>query len=169
MSDLIKNEDLARTIVEQNVEINSLKSQVELYRRELVSNSETFIMLDDYTHPNVECDAPAAAIDELLNKTPQQCLADVRSAAVDEFCKSGVSPNSKAGCIGDFSVTTVQTCPECWREQDDECELCDGETDESGHSELEVVIPWTTQKDIFKVMLNFNYDYYTQQLRDNAK
>ncbi len=64
-------------------EVKSLKAQIELYRRELVNNSETFTMLDDWTHPNVECDAPASAIDELLEKTRQHCLADVKAEAVE--------------------------------------------------------------------------------------
>jgi len=61
----------------------------------------------------------------------------------------------------------VQTCPECWRDQSDDCELCDGETDENGHGDLEVVISWNTQKEIFSRMLKLKYEYYTQQLRNN--
>lgn len=134
-------------------ENNDLKAQVERYQK-LVCQT---------------CDGHGAVGNILDSMDCPDCLSyekRVQAEAVDDFCKSGVSPNAKAGCIGDFSVTTVQTCPECWREQDDYCELCNGETDENGHSDLEVVVPWTTQKEIFSRMLDFKQEYHANKLSE---
>jgi hypothetical protein len=73
-----------------------------------------------------------------------------------------IHPRMKAGCIGEFTVSTQQGCPVCWDKDwndasEEDCEFCNNESDENGMSELLVDIPWTTQKEIFKRMCYFKY------------
>ena len=57
-----------------------------------------------------------------------------------------MKPSTKCSCIGEFSVSTEQICPNCYQNGDnDECELCEGQ----GYVYHDIQIPWTTIKDIY--------------------
>jgi len=161
-SRLSNSVDLHNEIVDEN---NELKAMVELFK------DEFYFFISQYgcecAHPSCKKCEDTNDATKLLFKTPRQCLANVKADAVKEFVDSGVSPNSKAGCIGEFSMTTFQTCPECWQEQHDDCDLCNGETDENGRGDMKLDIPWTIQKDIFKAMLDFKHEYHANKLRES--
>jgi hypothetical protein len=75
---------------------------------------------------------------EKANKIIQQLTEDVPEG-------------SKYRCIGEFFVEVEMECPECSNsldEHDDECEICLGEVEYTQKH----VIPWTTIKDIYKLM-----------------
>lgn len=157
--------DRAKSAVKIEEQVNGLKAQVgELIL--FISKQSDYCF--DKIERNGETIRPKVLAHEAVVKAPRQCLASVKADAVKEFVASGVSPNSKAGCIGEFTMTSVQTCPECWQKQDDDCELCNGATDENGQGEIELDIPWTDQKDIFKAMLEFKHEYYINQIREAA-
>lgn len=74
---------------------------------------------------------------------------------------------AKAGCIGDFVITKEKagTCPTCYEDgQDDECETCGGVADESGHYNIEVVVPWDMTKDIWKTMNRFAAEQLEEEM-----
>ena len=69
-----------------------------------------------------------------------------------------IDPHMRAGCIGEFSVTVTQICPDCWSADEGDtsyCDLCDNAADEFAEYETEVDISWTIQKLIFKRMCKF--------------
>jgi len=80
---LIKFTDKANS--EMSQEIAELKAQLNEFRAELQISAETFSQLDEYTHPSIECDAPAAAITELLDKTPAQALQTVKADVIKKL------------------------------------------------------------------------------------
>lgn len=67
-----------------------------------------------------------------------------------------IPKTAKAGCMGEFQFTinNGRVCPQCWHEKNDDCELCHGETDENGFSDLIVDVPWDVQKDIWRKILS---------------
>lgn len=77
-----------------------------------------------------------------------------RMAAIKLIKEAGTPRHAKAGCIGEhkFTLEGMNVCPECSIEYDDECEVCGGDCDENGRSDLTVVVPWDTQKEIFRDM-----------------
>lgn len=80
--------------------------------------------------------------------------------------RSAVEPNMKAGCVGEFefSIEDGNVCPECWNNgHNPNCEFCAGKTNESGYSDLQVSVPWTTQKDIFKRMWAYKAAAFKEQ------
>lgn len=80
-------------------------------------------------------------------------------AQLDVLEDSEIYPAMKAGCIGEFAVTTQQVCPECWNrdeeDRDEICEFCGNKSDEYCLIDVEVVVPWSTQKEIFKMMCKY--------------
>lgn len=77
-----------------------------------------------------------------------------RLAAIKLIKEAGTPRHAKAGCIGEhkFILEDMNVCPECSIEYDEECEVCGGDCDENGRSDLTVVVPWDTQKEIFRDM-----------------
>lgn len=74
---------------------------------------------------------------------------------------------AKAGCIGDFVITKEKagTCPTCYEEgRDDECGTCGGVSDESGHYNIDVVVPWDMTKDIWKTMNRFAAEQLQEEM-----
>lgn len=90
------------------------------------------------------------------------------------FESAKIPRHAKAGCIGEFSfvLESAGTCPECWETKDgedehekSECELCGGNSNESGHYDIEAQIPWDVMKDIW---LRMNV-IYAEQLTSEAE
>lgn len=83
----------------------------------------------------------------------EQAIAMItrKQAAITEIKKAGIPLYAKAHCIGEhkFTLEGACFCTECASEYDEECEVCHGESDENGRSDLTVVVPWTTAKDIY--------------------
>jgi hypothetical protein len=93
-------------------------------------------------------------LSEALEKTDKQSLAEIKVAT---FRGANIPAKAKAGCIGEFSFTIEggKCCPQCWNEKSDDCELCLGESDENGISDLVVDVPWNVQKEIWLRMNKF--------------
>lgn len=74
-----------------------------------------------------------------------------KQSAVNQLIEIGIPDRAKAVCIGEhkFIIEGASVCPECSIEYDDECEICGGDCDESGRSDLTVVVPWDVQKEIY--------------------
>lgn len=71
---------------------------------------------------------------------------------LDSYKQGKVHPRMKAGCIGEFELSVETVCPHCYAgEPDDDCEVCHGATEYT----VRHVIPWDTQKDIFRAMCKF--------------
>lgn len=93
MSDLIRAEDLAKTIVSQQEEINALKAKIDL--------------IADYVY-NLEATRGETIIfrQKTLNfiedKTPQQCLADVRADVIKDFKKWCLEHHKMSMCSDGF-------------------------------------------------------------------
>ena len=100
---------------------------------------------------------------EALNETPAQSLQHIEAEAVE---KAKVSSQMKADCMGEISfvIENGNCCPQCWHEQDDDCDICHGESGENGSSDLLVQVPWGTMKDIWKMMNKS----YSRQLRQQS-
>lgn len=103
----------------------------------------------------------------LVNKIKHSPSTSLANCLADAFQNAQVPRSGKAGCIGAFELTVEKAncCPQCWHEKDENCELCDGETDENGLGNLEVQVPWHLQKQIWLRMNKI----YASQLRQQAK
>lgn len=104
-----------------------------------------------------DAEASRANIAEPSQRKNQLAAHDAEVIA-NAFEKAQIPQSAKAGCIGEFDITVegAKVCPACWNDgHDDECELCHGESDENGISDLVVTVPWTTTKDIWKAMNKF--------------
>lgn len=73
---------------------------------------------------------------------------------IREFENTRIPRHAKAGCIGEFKFTIENgnCCPECYHEKRDDCELCEGDTDANGLSDLTATVPWDLCKDIWLAM-----------------
>ncbi len=89
-----------------------------------------------------------------LKKTQQQSLSSHNNKVrATERVEPKVTCYMKSECIGEFTVETIQACPNCFNyEPSDDCEYCGGESDENGMGPVLVDIPWDTMKDIYKMM-----------------
>jgi DNA repair exonuclease SbcCD ATPase subunit len=82
---------------------------------------------------------------------------------IEAFENAQIPQHAKAGCIGEFNfiIEDGECCPECWQEQDDNCHMCNGNSDESGLSDLTATVPWDLCKEIWLRMNKI----YAEQLR----
>lgn len=98
---------------------------------------------------------------ELKVEQLEQQLATARQDILREvLIEPSIHPSMKAGCAGEFTIDIQVVCPECWnREWDDDeaCEFCNNQSDEHSLVDNTVVVPWDTQKEIFKMMSRFKY------------
>lgn len=69
-------ETAMRAITEADFERDQLAAQNERLRARLIYASETFEMLEEHTHPSIECDAIAASCLEPLAESPAASLAE---------------------------------------------------------------------------------------------
>ena len=81
MSDLIKNEDLAKTIIEQQEEIKALKAQIDTLSTAAWEIHQNIYFIDDDDEIGYVDDKFVMNLAEAINKTPQHCLDDVRADA----------------------------------------------------------------------------------------
>ncbi|RUO28475.1 hypothetical protein CWE07_01310 [Aliidiomarina maris] len=98
----------------------------------------------------------------------EQSPATSLSRLLADAFQSAETPHAgKAGCIGEFMfvIEDGRCCPQCWHDQDDECELCNGATDERGLQDMAVNVPWDTCKRIWLAMNKI----YAEQLHQQAK
>ena len=104
---------------------------------------------------------------QVLNETKSQSLQHIQAEAVE---KAKVTSQMKADCMGEvsFVIENGNCCPQCWHEQDDDCDICHGESGESGSSNLTVQVPWDTMKDIWK-MMNQSYARELRQQQTNGE
>jgi hypothetical protein len=96
---------------------------------------------------------------EIAKDQEQFCIDRV----VDAFEKAKIPRLAKAGCIGEFKFTieNANCCPECYHQKSDDCELCEGDTDENGLADLTATVPWDLCKEIWLRMNKI----YAEQLR----
>lgn len=66
-------------------ERDELAAQNAKLKAALVDFSETVDMLDEHTHPNIECDAVACAMREAANASPAVSLSSIKAQAIWEF------------------------------------------------------------------------------------
>ncbi|GEA08525.1 hypothetical protein KUL42_32860 [Alteromonas sp. KUL42] len=80
------------------------------------------------------------------------------------FEKAEIPRRAKAGCIGEFKFTIEKAncCPECYHDKKDDCEICEGDTDENGLADLTATVPWDLCKDIWLRMNRI----YAEELRE---
>jgi hypothetical protein len=104
---------------------------------------------------------------EVLNETPTQSLAEHDAEAIEN---AKVTSQMKADCMGEISlvIENGNCCPQCWNEQDDDCDICHGESGENGISNLTIQVPWDTMKDIWKLM-NKSYAKELRQQQTNGE
>ncbi|GAA3704042.1 hypothetical protein GCM10022421_08550 [Oceanisphaera sediminis] len=62
---------------------NELSAQNESLKAALIDFAEIVDMLDDHTHPNIECDAIACSMREAANANPAACLAEIKAQAIE--------------------------------------------------------------------------------------
>lgn len=88
----------------------------------------------------------------------------VMARIAEAFEKAQIPKHAKAGCIGEFEFTIEDDvcCPECWEEQSNDCQLCNGESNESGLSDLTATVPWDLCKEIWLRMNRI----YAEELRE---
>lgn len=87
-----------------------------------------------------------------------------------EFESTHIPRYAKAGCIGEFGFTIEDgiCCPQCWEQQDDDCDLCGGKSNESGFSDLKVTVPWDLCKSIWLAMNKIKAEELRQQLNGDS-
>lgn len=85
---------------------------------------------------------------------------------IEAFETNRIPRHAKAGCIGEFkfSIEDGVCCPQCWEQQDDDCDLCGGKSNESGYSDLKVTVPWDLCKSIWLAMNKIKAEELRQQL-----
>lgn len=93
-------------------------------------------------------------LDEVEQEAIKKQMVNDRISVIRMIQKAGIPRHAKAGCIGEhkFILEDMNVCPECSLEYDEECEICGGDCDESGRSDLTVVVPWDTSKEIYTDM-----------------
>ena len=93
------------------------------------------------------------------------CIANEITKA---FEKAEIPRHAKVGCIGEFkfNIEGANCCPECYHDKKDDCELCEGDTDENGLSDLTATVPWVLCKDIW---LRMNKIYVEQLRKEQEK
>lgn len=86
---------------------------------------------------------------------------------IEAFEKAQIPRHAKAGCIGEFkfNIEGANCCPECYHDKKDDCELCEGDTDENGLSDLTATVPWDLCKEIWLRMNKI----YAEQLRKGGE
>ncbi|HCC80425.1 MAG: hypothetical protein Tp185DCM00d2C31949971_12 [Prokaryotic dsDNA virus sp.] len=109
----------------------------------------------------------ADVLSRIVKQTPAQSLSEHDVEVVE---KAKVSSQMKADCMGEISfvIENGNCCPQCWHEQDDDCDICHGESGENGSSNLTVQVPWDTMKDIWK-MMNESYARELRQQQTNGE
>ena len=61
-----------------------------------------------------------------------------------------------------ITIENANCCPECYHQKRDDCELCEGDTDENGLSDLKATVPWDLCKQIWLRMNKI----YAEQLHE---
>ena len=91
---------------------------------------------------------------EMRAKRENQSDIKDRLSAIKLIKEAGTPRHAKASCIGEhkFVLEDMNVCPECSIMYDEECEVCGGDCDENGRSDLTVVVPWDTSKEIYTDM-----------------
>ncbi|WP_438863798.1 hypothetical protein [Neptunicella sp.] len=114
----------------------------------------------------------SGGVDSLTMHRCRELLAmrdkEIMARGVEEFLSDSKIPlKAKAGCIGEFKFTIegANCCPLCWHKPSDDCELCSGQSGETGRSDLDVSVPWDIQKSIWKRINHFALS----QLRNQVK
>lgn len=109
---------------------------------------------------------------EELERQLKQAQQDKLKIQVDTLTNPTIYPSMKAGCIGEVTFPVPMTCPECYANSDDEeldpdldCQDCHGEILYSHHVE----VPWTTQKEIFKMMCKYKAIALEQERNEENK
>lgn len=105
-------------------------------------------------------------LDEVEQKAIKNQMVNDRISAIRMIKEAGTPRHAKAGCIGEhkFTLEDMNVCPECSIEYDEECEVCGGDCDENGRSDLTVVVPWDTQKEIYRDMSKILIEQLERQI-----
>ena len=87
---------------------------------------------------------------------------------VEAFENAQIPRHAKAGCIGEFNFTIedANCCPQCWYRKSDDCDMCNGKTDDNGLSDLTATVPWVLCKEIW---LRMNKIYAEQLNKEQEK
>lgn len=92
-------------------------------------------------------------------KLVRDALKKQDAAQVATWLETARVPRTgKAGCLGEFTIVreSAGTCPKCYTDgHSDTCEICHGESDEEGHYDLNITVPWDTCKAIWLAMNQF--------------
>ncbi|EGO8361895.1 ead/Ea22-like family protein [Escherichia coli] len=113
-----ENEDIALTVGKLRVELEAAKKRIAELEAELVSQT--------YKLNELSGNSPV---------TPDGWVMVPKKLTAENGAKGALS--------GEFSETTVISCPECFG--DDDCDTCDG----SGRIEIKVPVTWATIKSIW--------------------
>lgn len=126
-----------------------------------------FGSIDDYTTDDILEMSEAAESEYLKKSWSRNAEQPVNSFIIKQQAKAfenaQIPHRGKAGCIGEFEFTIEDgvCCPECWEEQSNDCQLCNGQSNESGLSDLTATVPWDLCKEIWLRMNKI----YAEQLR----
>lgn len=103
---------------------------------------------------------------ESASKTLDKFAIEKQIKAFDE---AEIPRKAKAGCIGEFNFTIPDAgcCPQCFEEHTDECDMCYGNSDESGAYDITATVPWDLCKSIWLAMNKIKAEELRQQQENN--
>lgn len=68
--------------ISEIIGVDALLAQNEVLKAALLKFAETVALLDEQTHPEIECDAIAHEMRRIANESPSRCLMSVRADAI---------------------------------------------------------------------------------------
>lgn len=81
---------------------------------------------------------------------------NVVETTVEAMVEAEITSDMKARCMGEIMMPLQQTCSACfYHEAQEDCEVCGGEVTYADS----VVVPWTTMKEIYKLMTRSKYEF----------
>lgn len=95
----------------------------------------TFGSIDDYSKDDIlkmSEQAESEYLKKSLSNQPESLVSKLTSELQAKGFENPQIPRyAKAGCIGEFKFTIEEgrCCPECWHEKDDDCHMCNGQSD----------------------------------------
>lgn len=140
--------------------VHTMKLEISRLNAELAKANERVEELEGQLHLTILTTHEASFESDYGKKRLNKFAIEKK---IEAFEKANIPRRAKAGCIGEFEfvIKDATCCPECWQEQNDDCHMCDGKSDESGLSDLTAAVPWDLCKEIWLRMNKI----YAEQLR----
>lgn len=158
---------IAETLYIETAKVKARNEEISKLERQLAKANERFEkLIQEKEGYRLRLEKQKEVVERYQQEAIETAKAQERfciGRVVDAFEKAQIPRHAKAGCIGEFNfiIEDGVCCPQCWEEQSADCDMCNGESDESGLSDLTATVPWGLCKDIWLRMNKI----YAEQLR----